>query len=253
MKTVIFVGPSISRQQLAEMTTACLAPPIRRGDLDRFSDYEMLVIIDGEFGQNLSVSPKEILSALKAGKTVIGASSMGALRASELDTCGMIGVGWVYEHFASAVVRRDDDVALAYSPLDLSPITIPAIDIEYWTTLLWNKGLISKHEKKSLCLATRKIFYAERTKSRLIRELERTIGSMCLKGLLAHTSGMFPDIKQLDARRAVRLHRVFCDSPATRRKQPIKESNNGISKTDKWEPWPDGTPRESCSGPGLPR
>jgi TfuA protein len=85
------------------------------------------------------VSPKEILTALPAGKTVIGASSMGVLRASEMDFCGMIGVGWVYEHFASASIRRDDDVALAYSPIDLSPITIPRIDIEYWTSLLAEK------------------------------------------------------------------------------------------------------------------
>jgi TfuA protein len=205
MKTIIFAGPSISHQQLAELTTADLAPPIRRGDIDRFSDYDMFVIIDGEFGQNLSVSPKEILSALKTQKMVVGASSMGALRASELDTCGMIGVGWVYEHFASAAVRRDDDVALAYSPLDLSPITIPTIDIEHWTTLLREKNVISAKEKKIICQATRKIFYAERTESRLMRELERTIGSCRLDYLLAHTSGAIPNIKHLDAKRAVEL------------------------------------------------
>ena len=91
MKTIIFAGPSISHMELAVLTTADLAPPIRRGDIDRFADYEMFVIIDGEFGQSLSVSPKEILSILKTGRIVIGASSMGALRASELDTCGMIG------------------------------------------------------------------------------------------------------------------------------------------------------------------
>jgi hypothetical protein len=164
-----------------------IAPPIRRGDIDRFFSYDLFVIIDGEFGQNLSVSPKEILSVLNAKKIVIGASSMGALRASELDTCGMIGVGWVYEHFASAAIRRDDEVALAYSPLDLSPITVPTIDIEYWTTLLWERGLISAKEKKIICQATRKIFYSERTESRLTRELERTIGPTRLRHLLTHS------------------------------------------------------------------
>jgi hypothetical protein len=169
------------------------------------------VIIDGEFGQNLSVSPKEILGVLKAQKIVIGASSIGALRASELDTCGMIGVGWVYEHFASAVVRRDDDVALAYSPLDLSPITVPTIDIEHWTTLLREKNVISAKEKKIICQATRKIFYAERTEIRLMRGLERTIGSSRLECLLTHTSGAIPNIKYLDAKRAVELQRSTYD------------------------------------------
>jgi TfuA protein len=210
MKTIVFAGPSISHQQVAELTCADVAPPIRRGDMDRLIEYDMFVILDGEFGQNLSVSPKEILNALRAGKTVIGASSMGALRASELDSCGMIGVGWVYEHFASALIRRDDDVALAYSPLDLSPITIPTIDIEYWTTLLTRKRLISEKEKRVICQTARKIFYSDRTERVLMRELERVIGLSRLQYLLSHTSGVVPNIKNLDARRALELERSVC-------------------------------------------
>jgi len=210
MKTIIFAGPSISHQQLAGMTTADIAPPIRRGDIDQFSEHDLFVILDGEFGQNLSVSPKEILSLLNARKIVIGASSMGALRASELDTCGMIGVGWVYEHFTSAAFRRDDDVALAYSPLDLSPITVPTIDVEYWTALLFERNLISTKEKKIICQTTRKIFYAERTEGKLMRELERVIGSNRLKHLLTYTSGAIPNIKYLDAIQAVELQESAC-------------------------------------------
>jgi hypothetical protein len=214
MKTIIFSGPSISHQQLADLTCSDLAPPIRRGDIDRFFGHDVFVILDGEFGQNLSVSPKEILSAMKAGKMVIGASSMGALRASELDSCGMIGVGWVYEHFASALIRRDDDVALAYSPVDLSPLTIPTIDIEYWTALLMDKSVISASEKKIICHTARKIFYSDRTERILMRELERTIGVSHLQYLLTHTSGVVPNIKHLDARRALELQRSVCDLSA---------------------------------------
>jgi TfuA protein len=211
MKTIIFAGPSISHEQLAELTCADFAPPIRRGDIDRFFSYDVFVILDGEFGQNLSVSPKEILGVLRAGKTVIGASSMGALRASELDSCGMIGVGWVYEHFASALIRRDDDVALAFSPIDLSPVTIPVIDIEYWTTVLTTKNVIDAREKKMICQTARRIFYADRTERTLMREFARAIGASRLQGLLSHTSGVLPNIKHLDARQAVELQRSVCD------------------------------------------
>jgi TfuA protein len=214
MKTIVFAGPSISHRQLADLTCADVAHPIRRGDIDRFFGCDVFVILDGEFGQNLSVSPKEILSVLRAGKTVIGASSMGALRASELDSCGMIGVGWVYEHFASASIRRDDDVALAYSPIDLSPMTIPTIDIEYWTTLLTEKNVIPASEKKIICQTARKIFYSDRTERKLMRELERTIGVSRLHCLLGHTSGVVPNIKHLDARRALELQRSVCDLSA---------------------------------------
>ena len=107
MKTIVFSGPSIAEAEVHRlMAEASHAPPIRRGDLAGIDDYDIVVIIDGEFGQNLSVSPKEILSVLEQGKTVIGASSMGALRASELDRSGMIGTGWVYDRFRRSAGRR---------------------------------------------------------------------------------------------------------------------------------------------------
>src|SRR5205085_3445459 len=105
------------------LTHADHAPPIKRGDLAAVSDYDIIVIVDGEFGQTDSVSPKEILEIIGRGKTVVGAASMGALRASELDRSGMIGVGWVYEYFRRCAVRRDAAVALVYSPFDFRPMT----------------------------------------------------------------------------------------------------------------------------------
>ena len=113
-------------------------------------DYDVFVILDGEFGQNMSVSPKEILGLLERGKTVIGASSMGALRASELDRSGMIGVGWVYDYFRRCAIRRDADVALVYSPFDFKPMTVPIVDLEYWMELACAAGLIGNRERSLL-------------------------------------------------------------------------------------------------------
>ena len=83
MKTIVFFGPSIAESEVRRLAAVTHAPPIKRGDLAAVEDHDVYVILDGEFGQNMSVSPKEILSLLERGKTVIGASSMGALRASE--------------------------------------------------------------------------------------------------------------------------------------------------------------------------
>ena len=60
------------------------------------SARDAILIVDGEFGQSLSVWHKEILHALHRGIRVVGASSMGALRAAELDRFGMEGVGEIY-------------------------------------------------------------------------------------------------------------------------------------------------------------
>jgi TfuA protein len=206
MKTIVFSGPSIAEAEVHRLAAeASHAPPIRRGDLAGIDGYDIVVILDGEFGQNLSVSPKEILSVLARGKTVIGASSMGALRASELDRSGMIGVGWVYDRFRRSAIRRDADVALVYSAFDFKPMTVPMVDIEYWMEQAAAAELIPHRENIILVKAARKIFFADRTVDRLMDSLRGAIGGDMLESLLAFSGGTIPSVKSIDAAEAVRL------------------------------------------------
>ena len=207
MKTVVFCGPSLDRSTLQRITRADIANPIRRGNLDQWMEHDVFVILDGEFAQSLSVSPKEILRALDAGKTVIGASSMGALRAAELSGYGMIGIGWIYNRFVHASVRREDDVALTYSPVDFVAHTIPMVNVEYWLERLCADGDVSRRERAVIARRARTIFYAERTETKLLAALEQTLGRSRLTTLLQETAGRIPDIKALDAEQAV----VFAD------------------------------------------
>jgi hypothetical protein len=205
MKTIVFSGPSITEAEVHRLAACTHAPPIKRGDLAAVDDYDVFVILDGEFGQNMSVSPKEILAVLDKGKTVIGAASMGALRASELDRSGMIGVGWVYDHFRRCAVRRDADVALVYSPFDFKPITVPMVDLEYWMEQASAAGLIRNQERAVILKIARNIFFADRTLDRLIGALRRPIGGPMLDSLLAFSGGAIPSVKSVDAAEAVRL------------------------------------------------
>jgi hypothetical protein len=216
MKTIVFSGPSISEAEVQRLVTCVHAPPIKRGDLEAAGDYDVFVILDGEFGQNLSVSPKEILAVLEQGKPVIGASSMGALRASELDRSGMIGVGWVYNYFRRSAVRRDADVALVYSPFDFKPMTVPMVDLEYWMEQALAAGLILPKESARLLKLARSIFFADRTPDRLMDTLRRAITADTLDALLTHSGGTIPNVKVIDAGEALRLSA----SLAERRGQP---------------------------------
>jgi hypothetical protein len=200
--------------------------------LESYSDYDAFVIIDGEFGQSLSVSPKEILMLLDKGKLVIGASSMGALRASELDIYGMVGLGWVYQRFASAVVRRDDEVAMIYSPVDFAPITVPMVNIEYWMESVGSGDRVSRSERARVIAAARQIFFADRTEERLMDALQESIGSQCLKRILAETNGKVPDIKSVDAEQAVN----YATDVARAQKRVVKHfhSNGGTGETE-WQ------------------
>ena len=205
MKTIVFSGPSIAEAEVRRLATATHAPPIRRGDLAAVDGYDVIVILDGEFGQTMSVSPKEILVVLGQGKTVIGASSMGALRASELDRSGMIGVGWVYDHFRRCTIRRDADVALVYSPFDLKPMTVPMVDLEFWMEQTSAAGLIANKQSALLLKTARKIFFADRTLDRLMDSLRRAVGDHTLESLLAFSGGTIPNVKAMDAMQALRL------------------------------------------------
>jgi hypothetical protein len=205
MKTIVFSGPSIAEAEVHRLAACTHAPPIKRGDLAAVDDYDVFVILDGEFGQNMSVSPKEILAVLDRGKTVIGAASMGALRASELDRSGMIGVGWVYDYFRRCAVRRDADVALVYSPFDHKPMTVPMVDLEYWMEQTSAAGLIRNRERAVLLKVARNIFFAERTLDRLMGTLRRAIGGSMLDSLLAFSGGTIPNVKSIDAAEAICL------------------------------------------------
>jgi len=56
-------------------------------------------IVDGYFERVPAVWHKEILWAMSRGVHVLGAASMGALRAAELHPFGMVGVGAIFEGF----------------------------------------------------------------------------------------------------------------------------------------------------------
>jgi hypothetical protein len=205
MRTIAYCGPSIEAHRAGEIVTATFAPPIRRGDLAGAADYDLVVILDGEFGQSLAVSPKEILTLLDAGKTVIGGGSMGALRASEIDHFGMIGVGWIYRRFKAAPIRCDDEVALTFSPFDGRAMTVPLVNVEYWLEGLDRERHLARGEATALRRAARRIFFAERTEEALMAALRQAIGGSRLRDLLRRTGDLIPDIKRQDAEEALRL------------------------------------------------
>jgi len=70
-------------------------PPARKGDVYRIisSGVKTIILIDGVFHSAPSVWQRELLDAMEEGIQVLGASSMGALRAAELHQFGMVGFG----------------------------------------------------------------------------------------------------------------------------------------------------------------
>lgn len=132
-KPTIFLGPTLKRAKAENLCDAEYRPPAAMGDITRavFEKTDAIILIDGVFEDQPSVWHKEILWALSKGIVVIGASSMGALRAAELSEYGMTGYGEVFNAFSSGRLNDDDEVAVVHGPAELGwqPLSDAMVDI----------------------------------------------------------------------------------------------------------------------------
>lgn len=203
-KIIIYAGLSIPFSEAKEILDSAddveviYKRPIQRGDLNLAmrENPDIIGIIDGVFHQNSAVGHKEILNVIKKGVKVYGASSMGALRASELDSLGMCGIGYVYSQYASGEVDSDDDVAVMLDSQTLEALSEPLINMKYVFTNASGEGIITESEKDELLQIAKKTFYPKRNYS-------QTLMSSGLdsekKDRLIDFIRQSPDIKREDA------------------------------------------------------
>ncbi len=202
-RPVVFLGSTLPRAEAAKILSADYRSPIRRGDLGQVPAGARVLIVDGEFDQSLSVSPKEILEFMARGGRASGAASMGALRAAELAPVGMRGIGWIYEQYRSGRILGDDEVAVCYLPRSFEPVTVPLINVRYWLEQLCSAHELGERMAARVLRGARRIFYADRTPERLRSALDEILGAETTAYLLGVTGGCITDIKARDARRAL--------------------------------------------------
>jgi hypothetical protein len=127
-RLAIFSGPTLYGVDLPRLSNESWFPPARHNDIALLVKQECcthIVLIDGVFHHGLSVWHKEILAALVRGVKFIGASSMGALRAAEMDRYGVVGIGKIYQAYSSGRVTSDAWVAMSFDPETMRPLTLP--------------------------------------------------------------------------------------------------------------------------------
>lgn len=209
VKIIIYTGLSISFDEAREILDShddvevIYKRPIKRGDLghDMKENPDIIGIIDGVFHQNSSVGHKEILNVINSGVTVVGASSMGALRASELDSLGMTGIGYVYEQYATGKVASDDDVAVMLDSETLEALSEPLINMNYVFTNAVSENIITQEQKDELIKIAKSTFYPKRNYS-------QTLNSSSLddetKSNLINFIRVSVDIKKEDAKELIR-------------------------------------------------
>ncbi len=169
---ILFAGPSLPDAPRLCAGTVEARPPAAHGDVLAAvrAGATAIGIVDGNFEHVAPVWHKEILYALEAGVTVFGAASMGALRAAECDAFGMIGIGGIYEDYASGRRVDDADVALLHGPAELGypALSLALVNVEATLDRLETLGRLGGKDLERLRAAARALFYKDRTWSAIL-------------------------------------------------------------------------------------
>jgi hypothetical protein len=205
MNVVVFLGPTLPVVEARALLDAHYLPPAAMGDVYAVIERERpeaIGIIDGYFDSVPSVWHKEILFALARGVRVVGASSMGALRAAELSAYGMEGCGWVFESFRSGELEDDDEVAVVHGDADTGyrPLSAAMVNLRVGLQRACERGFIAAATRDELVALGKSYFYPERSWESLLRDAaERGLPEDELGRLQSFVRAERPDIKREDA------------------------------------------------------
>ncbi|MBN1606143.1 MAG: hypothetical protein JW940_05895 [Polyangiaceae bacterium] len=172
MQSVVFLGPTLPVAEARALLAAEYRPPAAFGDVYRaaLGRPTAIAIIDGVFERQPAVWHKEILWAMTQGVHVLGASSIGALRAAELAPLGMLGVGKVFEAFHAGVLQDDDEVAIAHGPVETgyAGLSVAMVDIRATIEAARSSALIGDETAAALVRAGKRLHFRERSYAALL-------------------------------------------------------------------------------------
>ncbi|MGN7292797.1 TfuA-like protein [Rhizobium sp. SAFR-030] len=164
---VVFVGPSLPDAAAVAGGSVDIRPPARQGDVMRALEdgASAIGLIDGFFEMVAPVWHKELLFALSQGVPVLGAASMGALRAAECEAFGMLGIGRIFDDYAFGARVDDADVALLHGPAELCypSLTVPIVNLDATLENAVRLDILDPSQAARLAEAGRSLFYKNRT------------------------------------------------------------------------------------------
>lgn len=216
---VVFVGPSLPDAASFARGGIKVFPPAVQGDVLRATEAgaTAIGIIDGGFEYTAPVWHKEILYALSKNVSVLGAASMGALRAVECQAFGMIGIGRIFDDYASGATVDDADVALLHGPAELgyAPLTLPLVNVRATLDRLEAENHVTHDLRLNLEGTAGQIFFKERTWRSVVANCAgvETLDRQQLLSLLVSNA---TDQKRMDALDLIDALHATTDSRADR-------------------------------------
>ena len=206
----MFVGPSLGTNNYLENCEDFeIFPPCKSGDIYSIlaMDFNAILIVDGLFHGVPSVWHREIMAAIQNNLIVMGASSMGALRATELNRNGMLGVGKVYEWYKTGTINADDEVALSHAPTKpYEALTEPLVDIRHQVDEFLGEEIIKDGGicfREKVIEIARGLNYWDRSAKELDRLLKKRLHGIDQTKRFIKKRNEIESIKKKDCRNAV--------------------------------------------------
>lgn len=182
-KPIVYLGPTLNREEASKILDADYRDPAKKGDFLRLShtsdEKKYVGFIDGVFLHDYPPSPIEVYHlATRKNIELIGASSLGALRAVELEKFGMKGIGKIFQLFKNGILNADDEVAVTFVR-DKNILQSEAlIDIRFNLFLAYKKGIITKQTKKRFVKTAKNIYFPFRNYEDIARLTEEQFPSI---------------------------------------------------------------------------
>lgn len=208
-KPIVYLGPTLSREKAIKILDADYRDPAKKGDflmLSQDSDEKKYVgFIDGVFLHDYPPSPIEVYHlATRKNIELIGASSLGALRAVELEKFGMKGIGKIFQLYKNGIINADDEVAVTFVRENNILQSEAMIDIRFNLFLAYKKGIITNQTKKRIAKIAKNIYFPFRNYEDIIKLTHQQFPSI-YNELESFRSYILKNRDSLKARDAIKL------------------------------------------------
>jgi TfuA protein len=182
-KPIVYLGPTLSRAEAIKILDADYRDPAKKGDflmLSRDSDEKKYVgFVDGVFLHDYPPSPIEVYHlATRKNIELIGASSLGALRAVELEKFGMKGIGKIFQLYKNGIINADDEVAVTFVRENNILQSEAMIDIRFNLFLAYKKGVITNQTKKRFAKIAKNIYFPFRNYADILKLTQQQFPSI---------------------------------------------------------------------------
>ena len=198
----VFAGPSLAGCTVPNDIE--WLPPATRGTLTAAvrSGCTRIGCIDGAIDESERLPLRELREALATpGILLFGGGSMGAVRAAQLESEGMRGIGRVFRLFRRGSLTDADEVYVLHAPaaLHYRRLTIPLVNIRYTLRAIRLARRLSATEEQALVSYIADVPWFDRDRHAISAAVYETCGRSRSAQILQAFDLFYRDVKHEDA------------------------------------------------------